>query len=61
MSCDAGTIYTGLTVSEEEGYLESILPDSVTPTEFLRDYIKAYVLSHAHLDHIAGTLLSLQA
>ena len=32
--------------------------DAVTISEVLKQYIKAYFISHAHLDHVAGLIIN---
>lgn len=43
VSCDAGTLVNGLRVAGERGGLNSI---------------KGYLISHAHLDHVAGLIIA---
>jgi 3',5'-cyclic-nucleotide phosphodiesterase len=43
VSCDAGTLVNGLRVAGERGGLDSI---------------KGYLISHAHLDHVAGLIIA---
>jgi 3',5'-cyclic-nucleotide phosphodiesterase len=43
VSCDAGTLVNGLRVAGETGGL---------------DRIKGYLISHAHLDHVAGLIIA---
>ncbi len=49
---DAGTIHAGL---EKAVALKAF---SLAPTAVLRQMIKGYCISHAHLDHVAGLILS---
>jgi cAMP phosphodiesterase len=49
---DAGSLRTGV----EQAVANQVWP--VSTEEVLRRYIKAYCLSHAHLDHVAGLLLN---
>ncbi|UOR06167.1 3',5'-cyclic-nucleotide phosphodiesterase [Hymenobacter aerilatus] len=49
---DAGTIRAGV----EKAVAQRALPG--TPDQIIRRQIKAYLLSHAHLDHMAGLLLN---
>jgi 3',5'-cyclic-nucleotide phosphodiesterase len=59
---DAGTLVNGLRVAEEKGVLDSIR----VPTEsklsragyVLTDRVKGYLVSHAHLDHVAGLVIA---
>ncbi|MBC6697824.1 MBL fold metallo-hydrolase [Hymenobacter puniceus] len=49
---DAGSLYTGV----EKAVAQKTLPGPVTET--IRTRIKGYLISHAHLDHVAGLLLN---
>jgi 3',5'-cyclic-nucleotide phosphodiesterase len=59
---DAGTLLTGLHRARQKGGLESIgipadsplIPEGV----MIHDHIKAYAISHAHLDHVAGMVMN---
>lgn len=59
--CDAGTIVSGLLAAEQKGSLDHIqLPPNATlgrPGYVLTNQIKAYLISHAHLDHVAGLVI----
>ncbi len=61
---DAGTLVNGLRVAEEKGDLDSIklAPDSRLSRVgyVLTDLIKGYLISHAHLDHVAGLVIASQ-
>lgn len=48
---DAGTVYSGV----EKAISNNVF--SVPAGEVVRNHIKAYLISHAHLDHVAGLLL----
>jgi cAMP phosphodiesterase len=50
---DAGTLRTGIEKALASKVLTGASPDAV-----LQQQVKAYLLSHAHLDHVAGLLLS---
>ncbi|MGE0822282.1 MAG: MBL fold metallo-hydrolase [Candidatus Binatia bacterium] len=58
VALDAGTLLTGLEQANRQGSLSLIPapPDSLLTTEgyVLTHHIKAYLISHAHLDHLAG-------
>jgi cAMP phosphodiesterase len=49
---DAGTIYAGIN--------QAITQKTFTtnPSEVLRKYIKGYLISHAHLDHVSGLIIT---
>lgn len=49
---DAGTLYTGIEQAIRRGVFQ--VPESTV----LRQYIKGYLISHGHLDHLAGLVLN---
>lgn len=62
--CDAGTLGHGLKQAETLGAFDH-LPLDTSPTarfsragQVLDQVIKAYLISHAHLDHVAGLVLA---
>jgi 3',5'-cyclic-nucleotide phosphodiesterase len=59
IALDAGTVLSGLQIAIKMGSFADIQvpPASALTLEgwILREHIKAYVLSHAHLDHISGS------
>ncbi|WP_367160516.1 3',5'-cyclic-nucleotide phosphodiesterase [Kozakia baliensis] len=59
--CDAGTIFNGLEVAERRGALSTIaIPPGTSWTRsgyIAREVVKGYLISHAHLDHVAGLLV----
>ncbi len=61
VALDAGTLLTGLRHARRAGSLSHVpLPadSSLLPEAYvLQDRIKAYLLSHAHIDHVAGLVL----
>jgi len=59
---DAGSVVNGLIVAEQQGAFSKInLPDDSPYNKvgyLLRDRISAYLISHAHLDHVAGMIIA---
>ena len=62
VALDAGTLLTGLQHANTKGNLADIVvpPESPFSVEgqVLTQHIKAYLISHAHLDHLAGLVLN---
>jgi 3',5'-cyclic-nucleotide phosphodiesterase len=62
VTCDAGTLVNGLRVADEKGAFDTIK----VPTDsqmsrvgyVLTNRIKGYLISHAHLDHVAGLVIA---
>ncbi|WP_342629126.1 3',5'-cyclic-nucleotide phosphodiesterase [Nguyenibacter vanlangensis] len=56
--CDAGTVVAGLEAASRHGAFHDLTRSpQIAPREagiVLHDIIKGYLISHAHLDHIAG-------
>src|SRR5699024_9570149 len=52
ISLDAGTLRSGINKAIENGVFQ------VSNERVLRDYIKAYFISHGHLDHLAGLIIN---
>lgn len=52
IACDAGTLRAGLIAAAAKGNLEE------EPMEVLRHNVKAYFISHSHLDHLSGLLIN---
>lgn len=52
IACDAGTIRFGLMKAKEKGNL------SKPPIQFLKENVKAYFISHSHLDHLSGMIIN---
>lgn len=59
--CDAGTIVNGLLAADQHGSLDHVrLPADAPlsrPGHVLSNDIKGYLISHAHLDHVAGLII----
>lgn len=49
---DAGTIYAGISKSISNGIFKE------NPEEVIKNNIRAYLISHAHLDHVAGLVMN---
>ena len=49
---DAGTVHSGIEKAIEKGTF------SVPSSTVLRQYIKGYCISHAHLDHMSGLIIN---
>ena len=52
IALDAGTLYTGV----QKAIANKTIGKS--PTNFIRQNIKAYLISHPHLDHVAGLIMN---
>jgi len=50
---DAGTLYTGIQKAVDSGVFKNIAAGEV-----LKQYIKGYCISHAHLDHLSGLIIN---
>jgi 3',5'-cyclic-nucleotide phosphodiesterase len=59
---DAGTLVNGLRAAEERGALDSVKVPADSKLSragyALTDRIKGYLVSHAHLDHVAGLVIA---
>lgn len=53
VSFDAGTLYAGI----EKAISNGLFPGKKT-TEVLKQHIKGYCISHAHLDHLSGLIIN---
>lgn len=62
VALDAGTLLTGLEAANRKGNLAAFAVPLTSPLSVeghvLTQHIKAYLLSHAHLDHVAGLVLN---
>ena len=62
VALDAGTLLTGLRKAKMKGSLNDIIipPDITLDLEghVLHHHVKAYLISHAHLDHLAGLVIN---
>lgn len=52
ISLDAGTIHSGIEKAIENKVFK------VSASQVLRKYIKGYLISHAHLDHVSGLIIN---
>ncbi|MBX3583059.1 MAG: 3',5'-cyclic-nucleotide phosphodiesterase [Rhizobiaceae bacterium] len=62
VTCDAGSLVNGLRVADEKGALDSVVVPEESPYSrvghVLTEQIKGYLISHAHMDHIAGLVIA---
>jgi hypothetical protein len=62
VTCEAGTLVNGLRVAEEKGALANVTVPAGTDLSrvgyVLTNLIKGYLISHAHLDHVAGLIVA---
>ena len=60
--CDAGSLLSGLVraFEQEKLQIDQQKPDLHPAREMLMHHIKGYLISHAHLDHIAGLVINSQ-
>jgi 3',5'-cyclic-nucleotide phosphodiesterase len=62
VSCDAGALVNGLRVADAKGAFDQVQVPADSPYSrvgyVLTDRIKGYLISHAHLDHIAGLIVA---
>lgn len=62
VTCDAGALVNGLRVADGKGVFDAVtVPEDSPYTRVgyvLAEQIKGYLISHAHLDHIAGLVIA---
>ncbi len=62
VACDAGSLVNGLKVAQEKGAFSDVrLPDGSSDSvvgHVLKNEIKGYLISHAHLDHVQGLVIA---
>ena len=62
VTCDAGALVNGLRVADERGVFDAVVLPADSPYSrvghVLTQQIKGYLISHAHLDHIAGLIVA---
>jgi 3',5'-cyclic-nucleotide phosphodiesterase len=62
VTCDAGTLVNGLRVADEKGVFDAVALPADSPHSrvgyVLTEQIKGYLISHAHLDHVAGLIVA---
>lgn len=62
VALDAGTLHAGIRVALASGALSGLPLQQDGPLtgegQVLQHHVKAYLISHAHLDHVAGLILS---
>jgi 3',5'-cyclic-nucleotide phosphodiesterase len=60
VACDAGSLVNGLRVADEKGAFDAVQLPLDSPYDrigfVLTSKIKGYLISHAHLDHVAGMI-----
>ena len=62
LACDAGTLTAGIEGAEKRGaFADMRLPPAAATTRvgfILTERVKGYLISHAHLDHVAGLIVA---
>ncbi len=62
ISLDAGTLVNGITIAHQKNAFSDLTlvqdPQWNTTGTILRHHVKGYLISHGHLDHVAGLLIS---
>jgi 3',5'-cyclic-nucleotide phosphodiesterase len=61
IACDAGSLVNGLKVAQDKGVFRDVkVPEGSTDSvigHVLKNDIKGYLISHAHLDHVQGLVI----
>jgi 3',5'-cyclic-nucleotide phosphodiesterase len=62
VACDAGSLVNGLKVAQDKGTFRDVkLPENSIDSvvgHVLKNEIKGYLISHAHLDHVQGLVVA---
>src|SRR5215212_2747797 len=62
IACDAGSLVNGLKMAHERGVFRDVnVPEGSTDSvvgHVLRNEIKGYLITHAHLDHVGGLVIA---
>jgi 3',5'-cyclic-nucleotide phosphodiesterase len=62
IACDAGSLVNGLKVAQDKGIFRDVkVPEGSTDSvigHVLKNEIKGYLISHAHLDHVQGLVIA---
>src|SRR5919107_2487965 len=62
IACDAGSLVNGLKIAQDKGVFRDVkVPEGSTDSvvgHVLKNEIKGYLISHAHLDHLAGLVIA---
>ena len=62
VACDAGSLVNGLRVAQDKGVFRDVkAPENSTDSvigHVLKNEIKGYLISHAHLDHVQGLVIA---
>jgi 3',5'-cyclic-nucleotide phosphodiesterase len=62
VTCDAGSLVNGLRVADKKGAFDAVKVPADSPYTrvgyVLTEQIKGYLISHAHLDHVAGLVIA---